>query len=158
MVMRMPSRPAAIVLLALALAMMVTGCGRISTTAPVPTPADFQGIATELTRRGIGIDKAVSGDAGCTDPALIPTAIGLDAKGLDQPSTVRLYLYIFRNRASFEKLRASIDTCASAFITDPESFESVEQSPFVVVGQGPWGTKFEAAIRDALQVAAGTGD
>lgn len=137
---------------------LVAGCGRISTDAPAPTPADFQGIATELTKRGIAIDHLVSGDAGCQDPVLIPTAIGITATGLDQATPVRLYLYIFRNRASFEKLRATIDGCAASFVTDAETFESIEQSPFVLAGQGPWAPEFEAAIRDALTVAAGTGD
>ena len=71
---------------------------------------------------------------------------------------MRIYLYIFRNRASFERLRATVDACARSFVTDPETFETVEQSPFVVAAQGPWATEFEAAIRDALEVAAGTGD
>ena len=136
----------------------LVGCGRISTAPPAPTPADFQGIATELTVRRIAIDDLVSGDAGCDDKVLIPTAIGITAKGLDQLEPVRLYLYVFRNRTSFDRLRASIDDCARAFVTDPETFETVEQSPFVVAGQGPWAPGFEAAIRDALLVAAGTGD
>ena len=77
--------------------------------------------------------------------------------GLDQADPVRIYLYIFRNRASFEKLRATIDGCARSFVTDPQTFETVEQSPFVLAGQGPWAPGFEAAVRDALEVAAGTG-
>jgi hypothetical protein len=135
----------------------VAACG-ISTAPPEPTPADFQGIATELTKGRIAIDDIVSGDAGCTDPVLIPTAIGLDAKGLDQAEPVRIYLYIFRNRASFERLRSTIDACARSFVTDPQTFETVEQSPFVLAGQGPWAPEFEAAIRAALEAAAGTGD
>jgi hypothetical protein len=141
-----------------ALALAVSACGTISTSPPAPTPADFGGIAAELTRQGVRVGNAVSGDAGCTDPELIPTAIALDAAGLDQATPVRLYLYIFGNRASFEKLRANIDQCARAYVTDPESFESVEQSPYVVAGQGPWAPRFEAAIRHGLEVAAGTGD
>jgi hypothetical protein len=133
------------------------GCG-ISTSPPEPTPADFQGIATEITKGRIAIDDIVSGDAGCDDAVLIPTAIGFDAHGLDQTETVRIHLYIFRNRASFERLRETIDACARAFVTDPQTFETVEQSPFVLAGQGPWAPGFERAIRDALEVAAGTGD
>ena len=144
--------PAVLVTLALA------GCGTISTTPPAPTPADFQGIATELTVRTIRIENIVAGDAGCDDRTLIPTAIGLTASGVDQPTPVRIYLYIFRNRGSFERLRATIDECARAFVTDPETFETVEQSPFVLAGQGPWAPGFEAAVREALTVAAGTGD
>lgn len=134
------------------------GCGRIPSAPPDPTPADFQGIATELTVRRIAIDGLVSGDAGCDDKILIPTAIGITAKGLDQVEPLRIYLYVFRNRTSFDRLRASIDACARGFVTDPETFETVEQSPYVMAGQGPWAPEFEAAIRDALLVAAGTGN
>ena len=127
-------------------------------TPPAPTPADFQGIAAELSKRDIALDTLVSGDAGCDDPTLIQTAIGFDASGIDQADPIRIHIYIFRNRASFEKLRATIDSCARAFVTDPQTFETVEQSPFVLAGQGPWAPGFEAAVRDALEVAAGTGD
>jgi hypothetical protein len=144
--------------MAIGLILTLTGCGTISTTAPAPTPADFQGIATELTRRTIAIDDLVSGDAGCADRVLIPTAIALTASGLDQLEPVRIHLYIFRNRASFERLRASIDECARAFVTDPDTYETVEQSPFALAGQGPWAPEFEAAVREALIEAAGTGD
>lgn len=156
--MRVLRRPAGLFLAALFLSSLVLACDRISTSPPAPTPADFQGLASELTKGGIAISDLVSGDAGCADPVLIPTAIGITADGLDQADPVRLYLYIFRNRASFERLRATVDDCAQAFVTDPETFESIEQSPFVVAGQGPWAPEFEAALRDALEVAAGTGN
>lgn len=139
-------------------ALAVGACGTISTSAPAPTPADFQGIATELTKRGIAIDRIVSGDAGCVDPVLIQTAIGFDAGGIDQREPVRIYLYVFRNRDAFDRLRVSVDACAKSFVTDPETFETAEQSPYVVAGQGPWAQDFEAALRDALEVAAGTGN
>lgn len=141
-----------------AVSLVVAACGAISTSPPAPTPADFQGIASEIVKRSVLIDDLVSGDAGCDDRELIPTAIGFNAQGLDQAEPVRIHLYIFRNRASFEKLRASVDTCARSFVTDAETFETVEQSPFVLAGQGPWAPSFEAAIRDALVVAAGTGN
>lgn len=142
----------------LAATIALTGCDRISTAPPDPTPADFQGIATELTVRRIAIDDLVSGDAGCDDRVLIPTAIGLTARGIDQVEPVRIYLYVFRNRTSFDRLRSSIDRCARSFVTDPQTFETVEQSPYVLAGQGPWAPGFEAAVREALLVAAGTGD
>jgi hypothetical protein len=147
-----------ILIVSLLLATLVAACGTIETTPPAPTPADFGGIANALGQHGIRVYDVVSGDAGCMDPDLIPTAIGLTASGLDQAKPVRIYLYIFRDRTSFEKLRASIDTCARSFVTDPETFESVEQSPYVVAGQGPWGQQFEAALRTGLETAAGTGD
>ena len=139
-------------------ALVVTACGVVSTTPPAPTPADFQGVAIEFAKRGLILDHLVSGDAGCADKVLAPTAIAFDARGLDQATAVRIYMYVFRNRATFERLRSTIDGCARAFVTDPDTFESVEQSPFVMAGQGPWGAKFEAALRQGLEVAAGTGD
>jgi hypothetical protein len=138
-------------------ALVVAACGVVTTTAPAPTPADFQGTASEFAKRGLVIDKAVSGDAGCTDPVLTPTAIGFDASGLDQPTVIRIRLYVFADRATFERLRPSVDACARSFVTDPATYETIEQSPFVLVGQGPWGTTFAAALRAGLQMAAGTG-
>jgi len=97
----------------------------------------------------------VSGDAGCSDKVLAPTARSFDASGLDQTSTVRIYLYMFADRATYERLRTTVDACAASFVTDPQTYQSVEQSPFVMVGQGPWGQAFEAALRAGLIVAAG---
>lgn len=138
-------------------AIALGACGTISNTPPPATPADFVGITSEFAKRGVGVNHFVSGDAGCADPVLTPTAIAFDATGLDQPGNVRIYLYIFRNREVFERLRASIDACAASFVTDPETFETVEQSPFVLAGQGPWGANFEKALREGLAAAAGTG-
>ena len=139
-------------------ALLVAACGYVSTTPPAPTPADFQGLAIEFAKRGIILDHVVSGDAGCADKVLAPTAIAFDARGLGQATTVRIYTYVFRNRATFERLRSTIDGCARTFVTDPDTYKSVEQSPFVMAGQGPWAPEFEAAIRKGLEVAAGTGD
>ena len=50
-----------------------------------------------------------------------------------------VYLYIFRNRATFERLRATVDDCARTYVTDPETFESIEESPYVIVGAGAVG-------------------
>jgi hypothetical protein len=144
-------------ILACVLALLLGACGVVSTSPPAATPADFVGITSELAKRGVGVNHFVSGDAGCSDSVLTPTAIAFDAKGLDQAANVRIYLYIFRNREVFERLRSSVDACAASFVTDPETFETVEESPYVLAGQGPWGADFEAALRAALAVAAGSG-
>jgi hypothetical protein len=138
-------------------ALVVGGCGIVSTSPPEPTPADFSDLAIALAQRGIVIDHVVSGDAGCDDPVLIPTSIGMDASGLGQTKPVRLYLYVFRTSEVFERLRSTIDECARSFVTDAESFESIDQSPYVLAGQGPWAPAFEAALREGLEVAAGNG-
>lgn len=135
---------------------LIAGC-RGATTAPSPTPADFAGIVEQLSKAGIGVVNAVSGDAGCHDPALIPTAIAFDASGLDQTSPVRIYLYIFRDRDTWQRLAGSVATCARSYVTDPAAYESVSPSPFVASGQGPWGPRFAAALHAALTAAAGSG-
>jgi hypothetical protein len=139
-------------------AILVASCSSISRTPPAPTPADFQGIAGAIVQRGIRIEHIVSGDPGCPDQQLGKTAIGFDAAGLDQATPVRLYLYIFRSRETYERLRATVDECARSYVTDPETYESVETSPYVLAGQGPWGAAFKTNLRAAIDEAAGTGD
>jgi hypothetical protein len=150
--------PLRAVIVALVAALLLAGCGAVAVTPPAPTPADFTGMATELTKRGLVLDKLTSGDAGCDDRTLTQTAIGFDAKGLDQKEPVRLRVYIFRNRDAFDRLRSTVDTCARSYVTDPDTYEALEQSPYVLTGVGPWPPRFKAVLQGALQVAAGTGD
>jgi len=138
-------------------ALAVSGCGTISSTPPPATPTDFPGLAGRFNAAGIGVSDWVSGDAGCGDPDLVPTAISFDARGLDQAADVHLYLYVFRNRASFERLRDRVGPCAAAFVTDTETYEEIQESPYVLAGQGPWAPEFEVAVRATLKEAAGTG-
>jgi hypothetical protein len=157
-----PGRPtllrrALIALVAMTAGLVVTGCGALLETPPAATPTDFGGIAGDMVQRGIRLDHIASGDAGCNDPTLAQTAIRFDADGLDQTSPTRVYVYIFGDHDSFERLRQSIDACARSYVTDPDAFESIDQSPFVVAGPGPWGPDFKAAVKAALVEAAGTG-
>ena len=146
-----------LVVLAIGLCLIVAGCGR-ATVVPSPTPADFAGIVEQLAKAGITVGNVVSGDAGCPDPTLAPTAIAFDAHGLDQAQAVRIRVYIFRNRASWQRLSGSVATCARSYVTDPSTYESLAPSPFVVSGQGPWATRFAAALKDAFTAAAGNGN
>lgn len=140
------------------LAVALVACEALTETPPAPTPADFPGIATALAAHGISVGDFVSGEAGCTDADLTPTAIRFRSSGLDQAEPTTLYIYIFRNRESYDRLRGRVDECARAYVTDPEAYGSVEASPYVVAGPGPWAPEFAAALREALVQAAGTGD
>ena len=124
---------------------------------PAPTPADFGGIATDLTVRGISVSQIRSGDAGCPDQKLARTAVSFTASGLDQAAPVRLHVYLFANRAKFEELRGAVDACARAYLTDQTAYDAVDVSPFVVAGQGPWAQAFRKKLREALDQAAGSG-
>lgn len=147
----------AVLVLALVLAVVAGACGTISSSPPPATPTGFPGITGRLAAVGISVSDYVSGDAGCTDPDLTPAAISFHAQGLDQATPVKMYLYVFNNRAAWQRHIAQVGPCAQAYVTDPQTFGEIDQSPYVVAGQGPWGPKFEAALRKVLEQGAGTG-
>jgi hypothetical protein len=119
-----------------------------------PTPADFTGIAASLRQQGILISHVVSGEAGCKDASLMPTAISFDAQGLDQPSPSRVHLYIFANGSAYSRLRSAVDECARSYVSDPADYATVDISPYVAAGVGPWGSKFKTGLRTGLAQAA----
>jgi hypothetical protein len=142
---------------ALLLPVVLAACGTLTLTAEPATPTDFPGLTGRFNAAQVKVRDWVSGDAGCADPDLIPASISFMASGLDQVEPVKLYLYIFRNRAAFDRHLGQVGPCATSFITDPQTYEQVAQSPYVLVGQGPWAPGFEAAIHQVLERAAGTG-
>jgi hypothetical protein len=144
-------------LFAVLFAAAAIGCNTITGTPPAPTPGDFPGLASALARRGLAIDAIVSGDPGCADANLVPTAIRFEASGLDQPAPTRAYVYLFRNRASFDRLLPAVAECATTYVTDPDGEPWITVSPFVLTGPGPWPPAFRDAMQAGLTEAAGTG-
>ncbi len=134
----------------------LAGCGRVG-NAPSPTPADFGGIAIRLSAQGISPHDIVSGDPGCSSATLAPTAVSFTASGLDQSSAVRLHVYIFKDADTLTRLRPDVDLCARSYVTDPNTYETLDVAPYVVAGQGPWGTAFKEAVRTGLMQAAQIG-
>lgn len=122
-----------------------------------PTPMPFVGIVQAMTVQGIEVSGVTSGDPGCADQALARTAISFVAAGLDQVEPTRVYLYIFRDHAAFVRLRPAVDQCARTYATDPARFASVDASPYVAAGPGPWAPTFTDRVRAALARAAGNG-
>lgn len=149
---------AAGLVLGIAAALVLAGCSALREPAPTPTPQPFPGITGELGRVGVDVISWTAGDAGCDDPTLIAPAIRFDAKGLDQPIPVQLRIYIFKNREAWDRRSADVEACAVAWATDPATFELLQVSPYVVAGQGPWPPQFDAAVREGITAAAGTGD
>lgn len=135
----------------------VGACTGSGATEPEATPTDFPGIAARMRPLGIIFDSVLSGDAGCADPELVKTAISFDASGLDQIDPVHVYLYIFRNDAAYVKLRPTVDLCAREYISDPDTYVSVDVSPYVANSLGPWAAEFEAAFRQGMKESAGGG-
>jgi hypothetical protein len=136
-------------------ALLLAGCSALQGRAPAPTPLDFGGIAGQIALQGIAVDRPVSGDAGCTDPTLVATAVGLDVSGLGVASPLRARIYIFGSQAAYDRRRADVDTCVAAWATDPGTVEFVDASPFVLAIQGPVPAPFKAALVRAVTTAAG---
>jgi hypothetical protein len=150
--------PVAAALRSLAAVVLLAGCSSLVEVRPTPTPLDFGGIQVTLANAGISLTNTISGDAGCTDPNLIPTAIGFDAMGLDLTTPVRLRIYIFTDRAAWQRRQADVDACIASWATDPGTVETIGESPYVLAGQGPWPPAFKTTVAAALKEAAGNGD
>ncbi|HEY7828698.1 MAG TPA: hypothetical protein VIB99_10705 [Candidatus Limnocylindrales bacterium] len=150
-------RHVALLVGSLSLILVLAGCGTKTADLPVPSPANFPGIVAALSDAGIDVNQQVSGDAGCNDPKLVPTAIGFTASGLDQAAPVRIHIYIFADSATWNRLSIEVATCAQSFVTDPATYESLDPSPYIATGQGPWGSQFRAALQKVLTTAAGDG-
>lgn len=149
-------RTLALASLLLGSAVSLAGC-RLAAAEPSPTPADFAGITRVLGPHGIAVDGTVSGDAGCPDPNLARTAISFQAHGLDQPDAVVVHLYRFNDDAALQRNIGAIGACAKSFISDSSQFVQIVASPYVVVGQGPWGASFTQTLTDGLKTAAEAG-
>jgi hypothetical protein len=135
---------------------LLAGC-TTSSSPLAPTPADFGGITQVLRARGINVVDVVSGDAGCPDTDLAKAAIHFRMSGLDQATQVDAYLYIFKDEAAFERRAGDVARCAQSYVTDPATLESIDVSPYVVAGRGPWAADLRTQLRAGLTVAAGNG-
>jgi hypothetical protein len=151
-----PSEVAWLSILAL-LAVLVAGCSALKGTVPEATPLDFPGVAGQLAIQGLNVSGPVSGDAGCSDPTIVPTAIGFDLSGAGVTSAIHARIYIFGSREAYERRRPDVDACVAQWATDPATIEFVDASPYVLVVQGPVPPAFKDAARRGLGVAAGNG-
>ncbi len=140
--------------LAASMAVLLGACSAFTPTTAPSTPTDFAGVVAELESLGIDVNRVVSGEAGCDDQRLSRTAIGFDARGLDQATVVRIHLYAFKDQPTYDALRSTIDACARSYVTDPSTFGTVDDPPYVLAGRGPWAPSFKDALRTALQRAA----
>ncbi len=139
--------------LLLAVGVAVAACDSFG-PPPGPTPLDFPGLADQLELQGLTVVQPRSGDAGCTDPTLIPTAIGFDISGLGVTSPIHARVYLFADGPTYDRLRPAVDTCVAAWASDPAMIEFIETSPFVLALQGPVPDAFKAALRTAGRASA----
>jgi hypothetical protein len=137
-----------------AVALVAAACSAFTPQTPRPTATTFAGIVSELALAGIGVENVVAGDPGCDDQRLARTAITFDASGLDQAEPTRVHLYAFKNANAFDELRPVVDLCARSYVADPAAYGTVDASPYVLAGPGPWAPDFWDALRDALARAA----
>ena len=140
------------------LALLLAGCGsglEVIHGSPKATPTDFAGLTQKLANHNLIVDTVVSGDAGCTDQGLAPMAISFTIAGLGEATPLPARLYRFRNDASYTKLRATVDTCAAEWVTDPAGLLMIDATPYVLVMEGATDQAFIDALRTSLYQAAG---
>jgi hypothetical protein len=150
----MKRRVALVASLALVLASCGSGLDAIH-GSPKATPTDFAGLTKRFATFNLSVNTVVSGDAGCTDQGLAPMAISFTIAGLGEATPLPARLYRFRNDASYTKLRATVDTCAAEWVTDPAGLLMIDASPYVLVMEGATDQAFIDALRTSLYDAAG---
>jgi hypothetical protein len=136
---------------------VLAGCSTLLESPPTPAPEPFPGIVGQLGRFGIDVTSWTSGDPGCSDSTLSPTAVRFEADGVDQATPVTLRIYIFKDRAAWDRRLSDVDSCAAAWATDPATFEQLQISPYVLAGQGPWPPGFADALNKGITASAGSG-
>jgi hypothetical protein len=139
------------------LATSLAGCSALLDSPPTPAPEPFPGIVGQLGRFGIDVTSWTSGDPGCSDSTLSPTAVRFEADGLDQATPVSLRIYIFKDHEAWDRRLSDVDSCAAAWATDPTTFEQLQISPYVLTGQGPWPPGFADALKKGVAASAGSG-
>ena len=140
------------------LVLVLSGCGSGLDAihgSPKETPTDFAGLTKRFAKFNLTVDAVVSGDAGCTDQGLAPMAISFTITGLGEATPLPARLYRFRNDASYSKLRATVDTCAAEWVTDPAGLLMIDATPYVLVMEGATDQAFIDALRTSLYDAAG---
>ena len=142
---------------AAALATLLAGCAGLLDSPPTPAPESFPGIVGQLGRFGIDVTSWTSGDPGCSDSTLSPTAVRFEAHGLDQTTPVTLRIYIFKDHEAWDRRLSDVDSCAAAWAKDAATFEQLQISPYVVAGQGPWPPRFADALKKGITASAGSG-
>lgn len=145
-------------LIAAVLVLAAGGCGSVLDDArgePVATPTNFNGLVEQLAAREFSVANVVSGDPGCGDKSLVPMAIAFKISGGGLEGIAQARVYRFRNDESYQRLRPTVDRCATEWIGDPAALLMVDASPYVLVAEGvPAGAPADA-LRAAVRDAAG---
>jgi hypothetical protein len=156
--MQIKKRSATPLILATLLLLLAAGCGSVLDDArgePSSTPTNFNGLVEQLAAREFSVANVVSGDPGCSDQALVPMAIAFEVSGGGLDGSIQARVYRFKNDESYQKLRASVDTCATEWINDSATLLMVDASPYVLVTEGVPAGAAADAIRAAVREAAG---
>ena len=80
-----------------------------------------------------------------------------DPAEVDSRDREYIHATIGRARRRAQRLSSSVDTCARTYVTDPTAYGSIQASPYVLAGPGPWAPEFTDKLRAALTQAAGNG-
>jgi hypothetical protein len=142
----------------IAAAALLVGCGSALDAArgePSASPTDFAGLVRTFADRDLAVSGVVSGDPGCDDHHLAPMAISFHIAGGAESLPLIARAYRFRNDEAYQRLRESVDACATQWVTSPNALLVVDASPYVLFVDGATDEAFKVLVRAALNEAAG---
>ena len=68
-----------------------------------------------------------------------------------------LHLYRFHDEEALARNLGAVAACAESFIVDPAALEQIEAGPYLVIGEGPWGERFNETLTQGLERSAAGG-
>jgi hypothetical protein len=142
----------------IAAAALLAGCGSALDAArgePSASPTDFAGLVRTFADRNLAVSGVVSGDPGCDDHHLAPMAISFHIAGGAESLPLIARAYRFRDDEAYQRLRESVDACATQWVSDPNALLVVDASPYVLFVDGATDEAFKVLVRAALNEAAG---
>jgi hypothetical protein len=141
------------------LALLLVACQANDPAAA--TPRDNAGVLEELARHGVTAVEQRSGDTGCGDASLVANAIHWRLRVGSDPTPRDVYLFRFKDRATFQQNAAVVEACRQAFEARSSRaggvVDAVAISPWRAFGDG-WSPELQDSLTAALTLAAGNGD
>ena len=132
-----------------------------SAAPPTPTPptADLGAVQAALALRGVTVQQAVSGDAGCPgQQGLHDNAARFELSLAGEAQSYEVFLLRWRRPSDFDAAGDSFSACVDEYARQVQgdvALEVLEVPPYRAYGPG-WSEELINVLRDALSDVAGS--
>ena len=139
---------------------VLTACGSVVSSPPLPTPGGYTEIFEAWALNGITVHQRTSGDAGCGDASLADNAVHVVVSMAPDPTPRDVYLFRFRNSVRWADGGSLVDACRAVFEAMSSraggSVDRIDVSPYRAFGDS-WTPELNAALEAGLRSTAGDG-